>query len=129
MPGAVGRRAGDVRLEVVELELGGLADDLRRLAGVVHAGELDHDLVLALLADLGLGDAELVDAAAHDRDRALHAGGVAGLVLRRDRLQHDLETALEVEPEGDLLVHGRARHAQGRHAGERQRDQAYENQM
>ena len=33
------------RLEVVELELRGLADDLRGLRRVVHAGELDHDLV------------------------------------------------------------------------------------
>jgi len=37
----------------------------------MDARELDHDLVRALLADLGLGDAELVDPLAHDRDRAV----------------------------------------------------------
>ena len=65
------RRAGQIGLEVEELELRGLPDQLRGLLGVVHAGELDHDLVGALLADLGLGHAELVDPVPHDLDRAV----------------------------------------------------------
>ena len=128
-PGAVVGGPRDVGLEVVELQLGRLADDLRRLARVVDAGELDHDLVLALLPDLGLGDAELVDAAAHDRDRALHARRIAGLALRRHRLEHDLQSTLQVEAQGDLLVDRRARDRECEHADERQRDQADQDQL
>ena len=93
------RRPGQVRLEVEELELRGLADQLRSLLRVVHAGELDDDLVGALLADLGLGDAELVDPVPHDRDRAVEVGGRDLVALRRHRLEHDLEAALQVETE------------------------------
>ena len=64
---------------------------------VVHAGELDDDLVAALLADLRRGDAELVDAVAHDRDRAVEVGRGQLVAVRRLRLQDDLEAALEVE--------------------------------
>ena len=84
--GGAGRRAaGDVRvgrrrlaarpehvlLPVVEEELRGRADLLARLVGVVGRRERDVDLVLARALDLGLGDAELVDALAHDVDRAV----------------------------------------------------------
>src|SRR5439155_3006002 len=50
----VDRRSGQVDLEVVELEDRGLADQLRRDRGILDACELDDDLVLALLPDLGL---------------------------------------------------------------------------
>ena len=64
-------RAGQVLLEVEELELGRLPDQLGGLLGVGDAGELDDDLVAALLAKLGLRDAELVDAVPHDVDGAI----------------------------------------------------------
>src|SRR5207253_10465403 len=47
----------DVRLPVVELELGGGADLLLGAGGVGDTREADRDLVGALLLDLGLGDA------------------------------------------------------------------------
>ena len=63
----------------------------------------------ALLADLRLRHAELVDAALHDRDRPVEIGRRQRVALRRHRLQHDLEAALEVEAEDRLLVDRRAR--------------------
>ena len=92
------RRAGEIGFEVVELELGGLADQCRGCARVVDAGELDDDLVGALLANLGLRDAELVDAVPHDVLRDRHPRRVDILVLRRNRLEDDFEAALEIEP-------------------------------
>jgi len=73
----------------------------------VDAGKLDDDLVPALLADLGLGHAEPVDAVPHDRDRAVEvrAGDfVVRLVLRRFRLEHHFQATLEVEAEGRLAL-------------------------
>jgi hypothetical protein len=58
----VARRADEVLLEVVQLELGRLADDRGGRARVADAGQRDDDLVWSLLADLLLADAELVDA-------------------------------------------------------------------
>ena len=55
-----------------EPELGGLADERQRLRAVLHAGEVDDDRV-ALAVDLGLGDAEGVDAVADDLDRGVRA--------------------------------------------------------
>src|SRR5439155_22161578 len=89
------RRPGHGGLEVVELELGGLADDRRGLRRIVYARELDHDLVRALLADLGLGDAELVDALALDLDRAGERRWVELLPLSLLRLQYYLEVFQE----------------------------------
>ena len=43
--------------------------------GILDARELHHDTVAALAGDLRVGDAGLVDAAAHDLDRLLHGGG------------------------------------------------------
>ena len=91
---AADRRPGEIRLEVVELEDRGFPDHLRGAGRIVDAGELDDDLVRALLADLGLGDAELVDPLPHDVDRASEIVGRKLVPLRRDRLQDDLEAAL-----------------------------------
>ena len=115
----VDRRRHERGLEVVELELRGLADDRRGLVHVVHRRQLDHDLVRALLADLGLGDAELVDAVAHDVDRAVEVLGRELVAARRLRLQHDLEAALEVEALAQRLVDRRAREREQRDADER----------
>ena len=49
-------------------------------------------------------------------ERSIQGGG-AGLVLfGGTAFEHDLETALQVEAERDLLVHGRARNAEHNHA-------------
>ena len=110
---AVRRRAGRAlrddgleRARVVEhVELAGRADDAGRGLRILDAGERDRDLVAGLLADLRLTHAELVDARADDRDR------LVDLILRRrvlrvvrDGLEHDLETALEVEAEHGRLA-------------------------
>ena len=95
----------------------------RRLVDVVHGRELDHDLVRALLADLGLGDAELVDAVAHDVDRAVMSSAVSLWPARRLRLEHDLEAALEVEALAQRLVDRRARDREQRDADERRDEQ------
>ena len=68
-------RAGEHR---PELQLGGLADQVERPVLVLHARDLDEDVV-ALAGDLRLGDAEGVDALADDRD------GFVDRVARRRR--------------------------------------------
>ena len=47
---------------------GGAAEDVLRLGGVLHAGQLHDDAVGALLLDHRLGDAELVDAVVQGGD-------------------------------------------------------------
>ncbi len=93
------RPLDEVRLQVVELELRRLADDLGGAGGVEDAGEVDRDLVGALPADLGLGDAELVDAVADDLDRAIEILIRNLTPLRRLGLEDELEPALQVEAE------------------------------
>ena len=78
-------------------------------AGILDAGQLDRDLVVALRADLGLGDAEPVDAVAHDRDRAVEVLLRQLAVARRHRLLRHLEAALEVEAERRRLLERRRR--------------------
>ena len=125
VPLRIGRRRKQVALKVEELELGGLADDFLG-ALRVHACELDHHLVRALLPDLGLRHAELVDAAAHDRLGRVHPVRGDLLALRRDRLQDDLGAALQVESQRRLLVEGRAGNGQQRSGDQRRDDEAYE---
>jgi hypothetical protein len=123
------RRAGQVRLEVVELQDGRLADQLRGRGRVVHARELDHDLVRALLADLRLRDAELVDPVPHDVDRAGQVVCRQRVALRRVRLQHHLEAALEVQAEGRLAVDGRAGNGEQGDADESRDDAAEQREV
>jgi hypothetical protein len=123
------RRAGDVGLEVVELEDRGLADQRRSRPWIVDTGELDHDLVRALLPDLGLGDAELVDSVPHDLDRPVDVLGGQLVALRRHGLEDDLEAALQVEAERGLLVSRRTWHDQKRDADERRDDAAEQDEM
>jgi hypothetical protein len=96
--------ADQVRLPVVEEELGGGADLVDRPFGVGDVGEADRDLGLAEARDLGLGDAELVDPFADDLDRRVDvaARDFLGLAGRR-RLVDELHPALEVEPEAGRL--------------------------
>ena len=103
-----GRRGDEVGLEVEELELRGLPQNPDHLLLVLEARQVDHDLVFALLADLGLRDAEPVDAIAQDLDRAVEIGLLQRPVGRRHRLQSHLEAALEVEPEGRRLLDRRS---------------------
>ena len=112
-----------VRLEVEELELGGLAEDADHARGILDAGEIDHDLVVALLADLRLRNAEPVDSVAKDLDRAVEVFLGEVTVRRRNRLQRDLEPALEVEPERRRLVQRRAGGREQHDADERYDEQ------
>ena len=102
------RRGLEVRLQVEELELGRLAEDLDHLLRVLQPREVDHDLVVALCADLGLRDAQSIDAVAQDLDRAVEVGLLQRPVRRRYRLERHLEPALEVEAERRLLLERRA---------------------
>ena len=117
------RGPGQGLLEVEELELRGRSDDLGRRLRILHAGQLDHDLVVALRADLGLGDAELVDAAPHDLDRTFEVFLGELAVRRRHGLERHLEATLEVETERRRLVEGRGRDREQRHADERRGEQ------
>src|SRR5262252_7274791 len=91
-----------VRLDELELEERGLADQLLRTLLIEKAGELDQDAIVALLLDRRLGDAELVDSVPDD----LH--GLIDCVLRLGRtelrlidLEEEIHPALEVEAEFD----------------------------
>ena len=60
---AAGERGLRFRADVdqAHLERGRAAEDVLGARGVLHAGQLDHDAVGALLLDHRLGDAQLVD--------------------------------------------------------------------
>ena len=121
--------AHEIGLEVEELELCGLAENLDRILWVLDARQVDHDLVRPLLADLRLRDAEPVDAVAHDPDRAVEVGLLELPVRRRHRLQRDLETALEVEPERRRLLDRRAGNGKEPDADESGGDQCDEGEV
>ena len=103
--GDVGVGRDDVLLPVVEEELGRGPDPLDRPLGVLDVGQRDLDLVEADPGDLGLGDAERVDALADDLDRPID---VLGLDLRhlrrRAALVDELGAAAQVEPLDGPLV-------------------------
>jgi len=85
-------------LEIAELE--DLADLLDRPVGVLDVGQADRDLVAPGALDLGLGDAEGVGALADRLDGVVerllgHLGHLRG----GRALVHELDAALEVEPE------------------------------
>ncbi len=90
----------DGREDRAELELSGLADDLEDLGLVLGARELHRDGA-ALAGDLGLRDAQRVDAAPDDLDRLVEllVGDVVGHLAVLDRLQVHADAALQVEPE------------------------------
>ena len=93
-----------VRLPVVERELGRRADLALGARGVTDVRQADGDLVVARGLDLRLGHAQLVDAVAHDVNRARER--VRGHLRRlgaREALVDELHSALEVEAEDGLL--------------------------
>jgi hypothetical protein len=120
----------DVRLPVVELQAGGVADLLARALRVLDVGQADGDLARAGALDLGLRDAERVDPLAHRLDRVVDR-------LRRDlrdlrrrlALVDELDAALEVEPELGVLRERRPRddHQQRQH--EQRGDDAQDRQV
>ena len=94
-----------LRLEVVEVELGGGPDPIDRAVGVLDVGQADLDLVGADAGDLGLGDAEGVDAVADDLDRAVDVlAGDLGHLRGRPALVDELGAAAQVEAEHGRLV-------------------------
>jgi hypothetical protein len=119
-------RPRQVLFQVVQLELGRLADQSGGLLRVGHARELDDDLVRPLLAQLGLGHAELVDAVAHDVDGAVEIVGRELVALRRDGLQYDLKSSLEVEAERGAPMEGRLGDGEQRDADEGRSDERHE---
>jgi hypothetical protein len=99
------RLVEDVGFPVVEEQLRGRAHLLGRALGVVDAWEVHLDLVAAREQQLGLGDAERVDAVAHDVQRALERLLRHRRLLRcRLALVDELDATLEVETEGRLLA-------------------------
>ena len=101
--------AEERRLEVVELELGGRADDVRRLrrgCGRRRAGSTIWSLPCFVM--IGSATPSLSTRFAHDRDRAVEVVGRQLVALRRLRLQDDLEAALQVEALLDRPVGRRA---------------------
>jgi hypothetical protein len=56
----------------LELQVGGAADDVDGPLGIVEARKLDDDAVAHLLADVGFGHAELVDAVADGLEGLIH---------------------------------------------------------
>ena len=91
-------RRDDVRLEVVEEELRGVADLIDRVLRVLHLREPDRDLGLADPRDLRLGDAERVDPVADDVDGTVDVLAARLWHRRRPpRLVDQLGAALEVE--------------------------------
>ena len=65
----------DVGLPVIEVQLGGLADLFLGARGVVIVRAAHVDFVAAGVLDFGLRDTQLVDALAHDLDRAFQRSG------------------------------------------------------
>ena len=106
--GAFGRRrlaarADHVRLPVIEVQLRGLADLVLGARGVAHVGQRHVDFVFARALDFRLGDAQLVDALAHDVDRPFERFGVDLRLGGRLGLVDELDAALQVEPQARRL--------------------------
>ena len=84
------------------------------------------------LPSLRISGSETPSASTRSRMREterVHPVGGDFLVLGRNRLQDDLEAALQIEAEAHLLVGGRARDDKRGHACKSQQQQADENQM
>ena len=101
----------------------------RRALLVVDAGQLDDDLVAALLADLRLGDAGAVDSIVDDRDRVVEAGLVDRLALLRHGLLDHFEAALEVEAERRRPLERRSRQREQGNADEGRNDEAHQDEV
>ena len=95
--------ADHVRLPVVEVQQRGLADLRLRAPGVAHVRQRHVDFVRARALDFRLGDAQLVDALAHDVDRAVPAIRRPLSLRRRPALVCELDAALQVQAETRFL--------------------------
>src|SRR6185369_4912873 len=90
--------AGSRGVDLPEAELGGLPDQVDDV-GAAAARHRDLDLV-AVALDLGLGDAQAVDALTNDVDRLVDRPAVDLLPrLRRARREDDARAALQVQAE------------------------------
>ena len=84
-------------LFVAELEHRRLADRSDRSIGILDARQFDDDTTLPLALDDWLGQSKRVDALLHDRNDAVHRIVVDLRLLRIDRLQTDMRSALQVK--------------------------------
>ena len=85
-------------LLVAELKHRRLADGLNRRIGVLDARQLDDHAPLALTLNDGLSQPQRVDTFLHDGDHAIHRIVVDLCLLRVNRLQNDVRSALQVKP-------------------------------
>ena len=104
--------------DLVDRQLGGLADPLLGLLGLLvvgDAGQLDEDPVLALAGQRGLGDAEGVDAAAEHLEGLVDVLGLAGVCSVPSASKTNCAPPREVEAQVGLDV-DRERRAPGQEA-------------
>ena len=114
--------ADDVGLPVVEVQLGGLTDLFLGAARVADVGQRDVDFVGAGALDFRFGDPELIDALAHDVDRAFERfGGDLGVCGGAAHVD-ERDAALEFEPQARGLERDHD-HRRGQQAGDDQQDQ------
>ena len=84
-------------LFVAELKHRSLADRSDRSIGILDARQFDDDATLPLALNDRLGQSERVDSLLHDGDHAVHRIVVDLRLLRVDRLQNDVRSALQVK--------------------------------
>src|SRR5258706_7484315 len=92
------RRVHVVLVHHPHLEGRGAPEDLLGLGGVLHAGELHHDAVRALLLDHGLGDPQLVDAVVQSLDVLLEREFLRALL----RLGADRADEAQLAPQAGI---------------------------
>ena len=104
------RRRSGVRVgrlvDQLERHVRGLAEQLLDPVGIADAGQLHDDAAVALLGDLRIDHAGLVDAAADDLDRLLHRA--AGPRVQRDRRQRQRDRAVRRRGQVEFRRAGRA---------------------
>ena len=94
----IGTGQDGVAVLITELEHRRLADGLDCRIWILDARQLDDDAPLPLTLDDRFGEAKCIDALLHDRHHAVHRIVVDLRLLRIDRLQDDMRTALQVKP-------------------------------
>ena len=84
-------------LFVAELKHRRLTNRSDRSVGIFDARQFDDDATLPLALDDRLGQSERVDALLHDGDHTVHRIVVDLRLVRIDRLQNDVRSALQVK--------------------------------